>query len=167
LRAQLLMAFHAIRSERQLMEQIDYNLPFRWLVGFSMDDESRDHSAFTKNRNRSLGGEVACRFFAQVQGRAERADLLSKEHFSVHGTPIEALASLTSYRPKDEDSPPRVAVAAIPRWTFTARSAAAIAMNQKATLRCANVTPRVAQNTSSRSSATDGRTTRHAGCATS
>ena len=96
LRAQLLMAFYTIRSERQLMEQIDYNLLFRWFVGFSMDDEVWDHSTFTKNRDRLLGGEVARRFFAQVLGQAERADLLSKEHFSVDGTLIEALASLKS-----------------------------------------------------------------------
>ena len=106
LRAQLLMAFYTIRSERQLMEQMDYNLLFRWFVGFSMDDEVWDHSTFTKNRNRLLGGEVARRFFAQVFGQAERADLLSKEHFSVDGTLIESLASLKSYRPKDEDGPP-------------------------------------------------------------
>ena len=96
LRVQLLMAFYAIRSERQLMEEIDYNLLFRWFIGFSMDDEVSDHSTFTKNRDRLLGGEVSRRFFAQVLGQAERADLLSKEHFSVDGTLIEALASLKS-----------------------------------------------------------------------
>ncbi|MGA7800865.1 MAG: IS5 family transposase, partial [Gammaproteobacteria bacterium] len=106
LRAQLLMALYTLRSERQLMEQIDYNLLFRWFVGFSMDDAVWDHSTFTKNRDRLLDGEVAHRFFAQVLGRADRAGLLSKEHFSVDGTLIEALASLKSYRPKDEDDPP-------------------------------------------------------------
>ena len=106
LRAQLLMAFYTIRSEWQLMEQIDYNLLFRWFVGFSMDDEVWDHSTFTKNRDRVLGGEVAQRFFAQVLDQADRADLLSKEHFSVDGTLIESLASQKSYRPKDEDDPP-------------------------------------------------------------
>ncbi|MDT8442613.1 MAG: IS5 family transposase [Desulfuromonadales bacterium] len=106
LRAQLLMALYTIRSERQLMEQIDYNLLFRWFVGFSMDDEVWDHSTFTKNRDRLLGGEIAHRFFAEVLGRAEQAELLSKEHFSVDGTLIEALASLKSYRPKDEQGPP-------------------------------------------------------------
>ena len=106
LRAQLLMAFYTIRSERQLMEQIDYNLLFRWFVGFSMDDEVWDHSTFTKNRDRLLGGDVARQFFVQVLDQAERADLLSKEHFSVDGTMIEALASQKRYRPKDEDDPP-------------------------------------------------------------
>ena len=106
LRAQLLMAFYTIRSERQLMERIDYNLLFRWFVGFSMDDKVWHHSTFTKNRDRLLEGEVAHQFFARVLGQAQAADLLSKEHFSVDGTLIEALASLKSYRPKDEDEPP-------------------------------------------------------------
>ena len=106
LRAQLLMAFYTIRSERQLMEQIDYNLLFRWFVGFSMDDKVWDHSTFSKNRDRLLEGEVAHRFFAEVLAQAREADLLSKEHFSVDGTLIEALASHKSYRPKDEDDRP-------------------------------------------------------------
>ena len=106
LRAQLLMAFYTIRSERQLMEQIDYNLLFRWFVGFSMDDKVWDHSTFSKNRDRLLEGEVAHRFFAEVLAQARKAGLLSKEHFSVDGTLIEALASHKSYRPKDEDGPP-------------------------------------------------------------
>ena len=106
LRAQLLMAFYTIRSERQLMEQIDYNLLFRWFVGFSMDDKVWNHSVFSKNRDRLLEGEVSHRFFARVLSQAEDADLLSKEHFSVDGTLIEALALHKSYRPKDEDGPP-------------------------------------------------------------
>ncbi|AOU96796.1 transposase [Acidihalobacter yilgarnensis] len=106
LRAQLLMVLYSIRSERQLMEQLDYNLLFRWFVGFSMDDKVWHHSTFTKNRDRLLEGEVAHRFFAQVLKQARGADLLSREHFSVDGTLIEALASLKSYRPKDEDEPP-------------------------------------------------------------
>lgn len=106
LRAQLLMAFYTIRSERQLMEQINYNLLFRWFVGFSMDDEVWNHSTFTKNRDRLLEGEVAHRFFVEVLSQAQRAGLLSKEHFSVDGTLIEALASLKSYRPRDEEGPP-------------------------------------------------------------
>jgi len=106
LRAQLLMAFYTIRSERQLMEQIDYNLLFRWFVGFSMDDKVWNHSVFSKNRDRLLEGEVSHRFFVQVLSLAEEAELLSKEHFSVDGTLIEALASHKSYRPKGEDGPP-------------------------------------------------------------
>lgn len=95
LRTQLLMAFYTIRSERQLMEQIDYNLLFRWFVGFSMNDRVWDNSTFTKNRDRLLEGNIARRFFARVLGQAERAGLLSREHFSVDGTMIEALASLS------------------------------------------------------------------------
>ncbi len=106
LRAQLLMPLYTIRSERQLVEQLDYNLLFRWFVGFSLDDKVWHHSTFTKNRNRLLEGEVAHKFFARVPERAKAADLLSKEHFSVDGTLIEALASLKSYRPKDEEEPP-------------------------------------------------------------
>jgi len=106
LRAQLLMALYTIRSDRQLVEQIDYNLLFRWFVGFSMDDEVWDHSTFSKNRDRLLEGEIAHRFFAEVRAQAEAADLLSKEHFSVDGTLLEALASQKSYRPKDESGPP-------------------------------------------------------------
>lgn len=73
LRAQLLMALYTIRSERQLVEQINYNLLFRWFVGFSMDDEVWNHSTFTKNRDCLLGGAIARRFFAQVLGQAEQA----------------------------------------------------------------------------------------------
>ena len=103
LRAQLLIALYTIRSERQL---IDYNELFRWFVGFSMDDAVWDHSTFTKNRDRLLGGEVARRFFMLVLSQADRAGLLSKEHFSVDGMLIEALASHKSYRPKGEDGSP-------------------------------------------------------------
>lgn len=100
------MALYTIRSDRQLVEQIDYNLLFRWFVGFSMDDEVWNHSTFSKNRDRLLEGDIARRFFAEVRAQAEAAGLLSKEHFSVDGTLLEALASHKSYRPKDESEPP-------------------------------------------------------------
>ena len=243
LRAQLLMAFYTIPSERQLMEQVNFNLLFRWFVGFSMDDEAWDHSTFTNNRDLLLSGEVAHRFVAEVLGQADRAGLLSKKRFSVDGTLIEALASLKSYRPKDEDGPPGdgirkpsvdfhgekrsrdthesktdkdallfkktkgvaakltylghilmenrnglVVDARVTRATGTAERQAAIDMaaalngTHRVTLgaektydtrgcvdelRCANVTPHVAQNKSNRSSAIDGRTTRQPGYATS
>jgi transposase len=243
LRAQLLMALYTIRSERQLMEQLDYDLLFRWFVGFSMDDVVWDHSTFTKNRNRLLSGDVARQFFTQVLGQDERADLLSKEHFSVDGTMIEVLATLKSYQPKDEDDPPErggrnrrvdfrgekrgrdtheskavreallyqksqgtaaklsflrhvlmenrhglVVDAQVMRATGTAEREAAVEMaaalsgTHRVTLdvdkyyytrdcvdvlRCANVVPHVAQNTSNRSSAIDGRTTCHEGYAVS
>ena len=239
MRAKLLMTLYTMRSERQLMEQIDYNLLFRCFVGFSIDDEIWDHSTFTKNRDRFLRGDIARQFFAQVPGQAERADLLSKEHFSVDGTMIEALASLKSYRPKDEVHPPDggsrnawvdfrdkkrsrdtqesktdedallykksagtaatlcyqghilianrhglVVDAQVTQATGTAEREAAVDMvsalsgTNRVTLgadknydtqgcvdelRCANVTPHVAQKTSNRSSAIDGRTTCHEG----
>lgn len=87
------MAFYTIRSKRQLMEQIGDNLLFRWFAGFSMDDKIWNHSVFSRNRGGLLEGEVSRRFFAQGLSRAEDADLLSKEPFSVDGTLIEALAS--------------------------------------------------------------------------
>ncbi len=106
LRAQLLMAFNTIRSERLLMEQVDQDLLFRWFVGFSMDDKVWNHSVFSMNRDRLLEGDVSHRFFAHVLSQAEDADLLLMEHFSVDGTLIEALASHKGYRPRDEDGPP-------------------------------------------------------------
>ena len=84
----------------------DYNLLFCWFVGFSIDDRVWDHSTFTRNRDRLLEGDIARRFFARVLGQAERAGLLSREHFSVDGTLIGALTSFKSYRPKDEGDPP-------------------------------------------------------------
>ena len=116
-----------------LMEQLDYNLLFRWFMGFSMDDAVWDHSTFTKNRDRLLDGDVARQFFAQVLGQAQRAELLSKEHFSVDGTMIEALASLKSYCPKDEEDPAGGGVSA--GSTFVARSAVVIPINRRPTKR--------------------------------
>lgn len=243
LRAQLLMTLYTIRSERQLVEQMNYNLLFRWFVGFSLNDEVWNHSTFTKNRERFLGGEVANRFFAEVLGQARQADLLSKEHFSVDGTIIEALASLKSYRPKDKEETPSeggrnptvdfrgekrcrdthesktdpdallykksagtaaklsylghllienrnglVVDTRVTQATGTAEREAAIEMVEALSgthrvtlgadknydtqdcvdrLRCAHATPHVAQNDTNRSSAIDGRTTRHSGYAVS
>ena len=101
LRALLLQAFYSIRSERQLMEQLDYNLLFRWFVGLSMDAPVWDATVFSKNRDRLIEGEIAARFLAAVlcQGRVKA--LLSDEHFSVDGTLIDAWASMKSFRPKD------------------------------------------------------------------
>jgi transposase len=243
LRAQLLMAFYTILSERQLMEQIDYNLLFRWFVGFSMDDKVWNHSVFSKNRDRLMEGAVSHRFFAQVLSQAEAADLLSKEHFSVDAMLIEALASHKSYRPRDEDGSPGgggrnptvgfhgekrsrdthesktnkdaflfkkskgaesklaymghllmenrhglVVDAKVTQATGTAEREAAVELvealggSQRITLgadknydtkgfvedlRDMTVTPHVARNDTNRSSAIDGRTTRHPGYATS
>ena len=105
----LLQAFYTIRSERQLMEQLDYNLLFRWFVGLSMDDPVWDATVYSKNRDRLVAGEVAARFLqAVLQGERVRR-LLSEEHFSVDGTLIEAWASMKSFRRKDggdDDAPP-------------------------------------------------------------
>ena len=101
LRALLLQVLYTIRSERMLMEQLDYNLLFRWFVGLNMDDAVWDATVFTKNRDRVLGGEVAEVFFEQVVEQARRRGLLSDEHFTVDGTLIEAWASHKSYQPKD------------------------------------------------------------------
>ena len=101
LRALLLQAFYTIRSERQLMEQLDYNLLFRWFVGLSMDERVWDATVYSKNRDRLVAGDVAARFLqAVLQGERVRR-LLSEEHFSVDGTLIEAWASMKSFRPKE------------------------------------------------------------------
>ena len=99
LRALLLQAFYSIRSERQLVEQLDYNLLFRWFVGLSMDDEVWNHAVFSKNRDRLLNSEVAQQFFAAVNQQAKR--FMSDDHFTVDGTLIQAWASHKSFRAKD------------------------------------------------------------------
>lgn len=108
LRALLLQAFYSIRSERQLMEQMDYNLLFRWFAGLSMDAAIWDVTVFTKNRDRLLSGDVAAKFLSAVVEQARARKLLSDEHFSVDGTLLDAWASMKSFRPKDEggDEPP-------------------------------------------------------------
>jgi transposase len=105
LRALLLQALYTIRSERQLMEQLDYNLLFRWFVGLGMDDAVWSPTTFTKNRQRLLEGDIAAAFFEAVLRHAETARLLSDEHFTVDGTLLAAWASHKSFRPKDEDPP--------------------------------------------------------------
>jgi hypothetical protein len=99
LRALLLQAFYSIRSERQLVEQIDYNLLFRWFVGQGMDDAVWNHAVFSKNRDRLLTSEVAQQFFAAVNRQAKR--FMSDDHFTVDGTLIQAWASHKSFRAKD------------------------------------------------------------------
>jgi transposase len=100
LRALLLQAFYSVRSERQLMEQLDYNLLFRWFVGLDMDAPIWDVTVFTKNRERLVEGEIASKFMAAVLSQPRVKELLSSEHFSVDGTLIEAWASMKSFRPK-------------------------------------------------------------------
>jgi len=107
LRASLLQAFYSIRSERQLMEQIDYNLLFRWFVGLGIDDPVWDHSTFSKNRDRLLEADVAARFLEAVLRHNKVRRFLSDDHFSVDGTLVEAWASMKSVRAKDgSDEPP-------------------------------------------------------------
>jgi transposase len=106
LRALLLQAFYSVRSERQLMEQLDYNLLFRWFVGLSMDAEIWDVTVFTKNRDRLIEGEIAAKFMAAVLSRPDVKALLSDDHFSVDGTLIEAWASMKSFRPRDGGGSP-------------------------------------------------------------
>jgi transposase len=108
LRALLLQAFYSIRSERQLMEQLDYNLLFRWFVGLSMDAPVWDASTFSKNRDRLLDGDVAQKLLAAVVAQPRIRALMSNEHFSVDGTLIQAWASHKSFQPKPgpDDRPP-------------------------------------------------------------
>jgi transposase len=101
MRALLLQVFYSIRSERQLMEQIRYNLLFRWFVGLAIDDPVWDHSVFSKNRDRLIEHEAVDKFFTEVMALADQKGLLSKEHFSVDGTLVQAWASHKSFRPKD------------------------------------------------------------------
>jgi transposase len=241
LRALLLQVLYTVRSERLLMEQLDYNLLFRWFVGLNMDDPVWDPSTFSKNRERLLEGEVAHAFFDQVLAQARDRDLLSDEHFTVDGTLIEAWAGQKSFKrkagappssPPDDPGNPSidfrgerrtnathasttdpearlykkakgqeaklcylghvlmenrhglVVDTQVTHATGTAEREAALAMaegipgQQRVTLggdknydtrdfvrelRELRVTPHVAQNTSGRSSAIDGRTTRHPG----
>jgi len=105
LRALLLQALYTIRSERQLIEQLEYNLLFRWFVGLGMDDAVWSATTFTKNRDRLLDGDIAAAFFEAVLIHADTERLLSDEHFTVDGTLLEAWASQKSFRPRDEEPP--------------------------------------------------------------
>jgi transposase len=108
LRALLLQVLYTVRSERLLMEQLEYNLLFRWFVGLNMDEAVWVPTVFSKNRDRLLDGDIAERFFMGVLKQARAADLLSDEHFSVDGTLIEAWASQKSFQKKEsgEKRPP-------------------------------------------------------------
>src|SRR3954454_7176094 len=106
LRSLLLQILYSIRSERMLMEQLEYNLLFRWFVGLNVDDPVWVATVYSKNRDRLLNGDVAEQFFGKVLEQAGKHNLLSDEHFSVDGTLIEAWASQKSFRPKDNDTAP-------------------------------------------------------------
>ena len=106
LRAMLLQAFYSIRSERLLMERLEYDLLFRWFVGIGVDDPAWDHSVFSKNRDRLLDGAIAAKFLSAVLAQPKVKKLLSTDHFSVDGTLIEAWASMKSVKPKDGSGEP-------------------------------------------------------------
>jgi len=105
LRALLLQVLYSIRSERALVEHLDYNLLFRWFVGLSLDEPVWDPSSFSKNRDRLLEADMAMEFLTRVVAMAEDQGLISKEHFTVDGTLLEAWASLKSFKPKDHQDP--------------------------------------------------------------
>jgi transposase len=106
LRAQLIQMLYSVRSERLLMEEIDYSVLYRWFVGMNLDEPVWDVTVFTKNRDRLLDGEVAREFLSEVVRQAQEKDLTSDEHFTVDGTLIEAWASLKSFQRKDENNEP-------------------------------------------------------------
>jgi len=106
IRALLLQIFYSIRSERLLMEQLDYNLLFRWFVGLEMDDGVWDASSFAKNRDRLVDHDVGKQLLGAVVRQARNKGLVSDEHFSVDGTLIQAWASMKSFQPKDDPKPP-------------------------------------------------------------
>jgi transposase len=126
----LLQAFYSIRSERQLMERLEFDLLFRWFVGLGIDDAVWDHSTFSKNRDRLLAGDVAAQFLSAVLAGRRVKRLLSSEHFSVDGTLIQAWASMKSFRPVEDPghgsgptSRRRRRVGGTPMPTSAARSA--------------------------------------------
>jgi transposase len=106
LRALLLRVLYSVRSERQLMEQLDYNLLFRWFVGLEMDDEVWDVTVFSKNRERLIEGEVSQQLLAAVLAETREKDLLSAEHFTVDGTLIQAWAASRSFQEKSDAPAP-------------------------------------------------------------
>jgi len=133
LRASLLQVMYSIRSERQLVEQLDYNLMFRWFVGLGVDDPVWHHSSFTTNRKRILDDGTLRLFFDKVVHFARWRKLVSDDHFSVDGSMIEAWASHKSFVRKDRDKPDDddrgVLADVMPRWTSRANRAAIRRMN--------------------------------------
>jgi transposase len=125
IRASLLQILFSVRSERQLMEQMDYNLMFRWFVGLGIDDEVWAPTVFTKNRDRLLTTDIARKVMAAILAHREVAPLLSDEHFSVDGTLIKAWASMKSFQPRAEGTPPDDGRPADPRGTGPEGQAAA------------------------------------------
>jgi transposase len=106
LKGLLLQAFYTIKSNRLLVEQINYNVLFRWFLGLSLDEKVWDHSSFSTNQQRLIQTDVARKFLAKIADQAREKKLLSDEHFSVDGTMIEAWASIKSFQPKDDPPQP-------------------------------------------------------------
>ncbi|WHS96337.1 IS5 family transposase (plasmid) [Sinorhizobium kummerowiae] len=191
LRAMLLQAFYSIRSERLLMERLEYDLLFRWFVDFGIDDPAWDHSVFSKNRDRLLDGDIAAKFLGAILSQPKVKRLLSTDHFSVDGTLVEAWASMKSFKPKDgprgdngeppSDSGGRNAGSDFhgerrsnethasttdpdrPQAITLGADKAYDTKDSVKDLRSIKVTPHVTQNINGRRSAIDGRTTRHCG----
>ena len=115
IRASLIQILFSIRSERQLMEQMRYNLLFRWFVGLGIDDPVWVPTVFTKNRDRLLTTKMSRKLLAAILAHRDVAPLLSDEHFSVDGTLIKAWASMKSFQPKPDDTPPTIQAPAIRR----------------------------------------------------
>src|SRR4051794_20789345 len=122
LRAMLLQAFYSVRSERQMMQRLDYDLLFRWLVGLGIDDPAWDHSTFSKNRDRLLEGDIAAKFLGAVLAQPRIRRLLSTEHFSVDGTLIEAWASMKSFKSRDGQAERVAALALIEPHAYRPRA---------------------------------------------
>jgi transposase len=106
LKGLLLQTLFTIRSVRQLMDQVKYNILYKWFLGLAIDDKVWDHSTFSQNQDRLIDTDIARKFIERIAAQAEKAGLISKEHFSVDGTLIEAWASIKSFRPKTEKAPP-------------------------------------------------------------
>ena len=132
LRALLLQMLYSVRSERLLMEEIDYNILFRWFVGLNLDDEVWDATVFTKNRDRLLEAEVAKEFLSLVVEQARGQGWASDEHFTVDGSLLEAWASVKSFQPRTRRVGLRRMIPEIPRWIIAARSARTKRMSRKA-----------------------------------
>ena len=125
LRASLLQLLYSIRSERQLVERLEFDMLFRWFVGLTIDEKAFDASTFSKNRDRLLTHEIAQGFLASLLGLPEVKRLLSAAHFSVDGTLLKAWASMKSFRPKNASGEGPGAARASRRWGATARSTSA------------------------------------------
>src|SRR5262245_31381788 len=137
LKSLLLMALYSVRSERQLCEQMGYNLLFRWFLDMELEEESFDATVFSKNRDRLMEHEVGRLFFDAVVRQAREAKLMSDDHFTVDGTLIEAWASLKSFRPKGKiDRGTKIReIRATVRWTFTVSSAVTTPKSRRPTPR--------------------------------